>query len=174
MKILFVCTGNTCRSCMAEVVFNSMCDIEGIKAFSAGASVIPGSKTSLNSVAVVKEKLNEDISNRMAVQLNPFLVDECDLVLTMTSLLSDMLRDHMEKNANKIYSLSEYTEVEGDITDPYGRNIEVYRQTYEDIEKRLKMLIKKLNEDRSISWYTLIFFFCNYVLVEVLYENSNR
>lgn len=150
MKILFVCTGNTCRSCMAEAIFNSMCNIQGIEAFSAGTSVIPGSKTSLNSALVVKEKLNKDISNRQAVQVTPFLVDDCDLVLTMTSLLSDMLRDHMEKNANKIYSLSEYTEVKGDITDPYARNIEVYRQTYEDIEKRLKILIKKLNEDRSI------------------------
>ena len=150
MKILFVCTGNTCRSCMAEAIFNSMCNIQGIEAFSAGTSVIPGSKTSLNSALVVKEKLNKDISNRQAVQLTPFLVDDCDLVLTMTSLLSDMLRDHMEKNANKIYSLSEYTEVKGDITDPYARSIEVYRQTYEDIEKRLKILIKKLNEDRSI------------------------
>ncbi|PJI09142.1 MULTISPECIES: low molecular weight protein arginine phosphatase [Clostridium] len=150
MKILFVCTGNTCRSCMAEAIFNSMCNIQGIEAFSAGTSVIPGSKTSLNSALVVKERLNKDISNRQAVQLTPFLVDDCDLVLTMTSLLSDMLRDYMEKNANKIYSLSEYTEVRGDITDPYGRDIEVYRQTYEDIEKRLKVFIKKLNEDRSI------------------------
>lgn len=150
MKILFVCTGNTCRSCMAEAIFNSMCNIQGIEAFSAGTSVIPGSKTSLNSALVVKERLNKDISNRQAVQLTPFLVDDCDLVLTMTSLLSDMLRDYMEKNANKIYSLSEYAEVKGDITDPYGRNIEVYRQTYEDIEKRLKVFIKKLNEDRSI------------------------
>ncbi|AAK80824.1 protein-tyrosine phosphatase [Clostridium acetobutylicum] len=150
MKILFVCTGNTCRSCMAEAMFNSMCNIDGIEAFSAGASAIHGSKTSLNSAVVVRENLGKDISNRKAIQLTTFLVDECDLVLTMTSLLSDVLRSQMEKNSNKIYSLSEYTGVEGDITDPYGRSVEIYRQTYKDIEKRLKILIKKLNEDRSI------------------------
>ncbi|MCR3758372.1 low molecular weight protein arginine phosphatase [Clostridium felsineum] len=150
MKILFVCTGNTCRSCMAEAIFNSMCNIKGIEAFSAGASVIAESRTSLNSASVVKENLNVDISGRKAVQLTPFLVDTCDLVLTMTSYLSDMLRSHMEKSANKIYSLSEYIELEGDVTDPYGGSVEVYRQTYRDLEKRLEMLIKKLNEDRSI------------------------
>ena len=45
MNILFVCTGNTCRSCMAEAIFNSICDIDGVRAYSAGISIIPGSKT---------------------------------------------------------------------------------------------------------------------------------
>lgn len=150
MNILFVCSGNTCRSCMAEAIFNNICDVDGVKASSAGVSVFPGSKTSLNCALVVNENLNLDISDRKAVQLNPFMVEKADVVLTMTGYISDMLRDTNETYANKIYSLGEYIEGNTDITDPYGGSLDVYRKTFVEIKGSLEILIEKLKEDKGI------------------------
>lgn len=150
MNILFVCSGNTCRSCMAEAIFNNICDVDGIKASSAGLSVFPGSKTSLNCALVVNENLNLDISNRKAVQLNPFMVEKADVVLTMTGYISDVLRDTNETYANKIYSLGEYIESNEDIIDPYGGSVDVYRKTFVELRRSLEILIRKLKEDKGI------------------------
>lgn len=150
MNILFVCSGNTCRSCMAEAIFNNICDIDSVEASSAGVSVFPGSKTSLNCAIVVNENLNLDISDRKAVQLNPFMVEKADIVLTMTEYISDVLRDTNETYANKIYSLGEYIESDIDITDPYGGSLDVYKKTFVELKGSLEILIKKLKEDKGI------------------------
>lgn len=155
MKILFVCSGNTCRSCMAEAIFNDLNTSADIKALSAGISVFPGSKTSLNSAAVLKENINLDISSRSSVQLTPYLIEQVSLVLTMTARIRDILRDTNESSSNKIYSLNEYIGIEGDICDPYGGNIDVYRKTYADLRSSILVLIEKLKEDTSIMWYNI-------------------
>ncbi|MFL0250500.1 low molecular weight protein arginine phosphatase [Clostridium neuense] len=150
MKILFVCSGNTCRSCMAEAIFNSICDIDNVKAISAGLSVFPGSKTSLNCAMIVNESLNLDISNRSAVQLNPFIIEEVDIVLTMTAYIRDVLRDTNETYANKIYSLGEYIGNNAEISDPYGGSLDIYRKTFVELKSNLEVLIEKLKEDKGI------------------------
>lgn len=135
---------------MAETIFNNICNIDDIKALSAGLSAFPGSKTSLNCALVVNENLNLDISNRNAVQLNPFMIEEVNIVLTMTGYIRDVLRDTNETYANKIYSLGEYIGNYIDISDPYGGSIDVYRKTFVELKSNLEILIEKLKEDKGI------------------------
>ena len=151
MNILFVCTGNTCRSCMAEVIFNNFCDVEGIKAYSAGLSVVKNSITSKNSARIVMENLGIDITNRKAVELTELMLRDVDLILTMTDYLSCIIKTQFAAVKAKVYPLNEYVHKIGDIADPYGGNLNIYKNTYRDIESSIKLLIKKLKEDKGMS-----------------------
>lgn len=150
MNILFVCAGNTCRSCMAEAIFNHINSIDSVKAFSAGVSSVKGSRTSKNSAAVVEFNTGLNISNREAVQLTTELVETSDLILTMTYSIKNYLVGILPNHKNKIYVINEYVGVEGEISDPYGGDISIYNKTYKDLKKNIDLLLLKLKEDTGI------------------------
>lgn len=150
MKILFVCTGNTCRSPIAEAIFNKKCQIEGVEAISAGISVVPYSVTSKNSSYIVFKNLDIDISKRVSVQLTKEIINSCDLILTMTQYIRNILKNNFSEKAECIYTLSDFIGAEGDIIDPYGGDIFLYGETYKGLEKKIELLLTKLKEDMSI------------------------
>ncbi|MGY0374353.1 low molecular weight protein arginine phosphatase [Clostridium sp. JNZ J1-5] len=147
MKVLFVCTGNTCRSCMAEAIFNQLSDMENIKAYSAGISVVPGSKTSKNTATLIKSNFNLNISERNAVQLTEEMIRESDLVLTMTAYMRDVLSQKFFQEKNKIYTLNEFIGLSDDIVDPYGGNINIYEETFYMLNRGIELLLDKIKED---------------------------
>ncbi|MFT8316105.1 MAG: low molecular weight protein arginine phosphatase [Clostridium sp.] len=149
MKLLFVCTGNTCRSCMAEAIFNELCNIDGVTASSAGLSVVPESIISKNSHLLIKQNLNIDFDNRKAVQFTREMLEKFDLILTMTGYMAYMIKNNFEEYNSKVYSLNEYVSISRDVTDPYGGNIDVYRDTFNDLKSSIELLIKKL-QDKGI------------------------
>lgn len=156
MKILFVCTGNTCRSCMAEAIFNSNC-CEGHRAFSAGIAVIPNSKTSYNAADVLKRDIDVNFKDRFAVQLTSQKLEEADYVFTMTGKIRDYIKKSYPEYSAKVYTINEFVGVKGDIIDPYGGDISIYEKTYNELKNRISLLLDKLKEDISI-WDTRIFF----------------
>ncbi len=147
MKILFVCTGNTCRSCMAEAIFNYICKQDNVLALSAGTNAIPGSKTSFNTAAVVRININTDISDRNAVQLTPSLIKEADLVFTMTGRIKNLLLYNFGKLNSSIFTLNEYVDQYGEIIDPYGMDISVYDKTYKQLNELIFLLIEKIKNE---------------------------
>lgn len=150
MNILFVCTGNTCRSCMAEAIFNNKYKEDDIIASSAGVYAIEGSKASLNSVNILKKNINIDISHRYARQLNLDILEDADLVLTMTNSIRDLLQNKFPYMKDKIHSLSQYVGDYKDVIDPFGGDESVYNDTYNQLDSLINLLIDKLKEDRSI------------------------
>ncbi len=148
MNILFVCTGNTCRSCMAEAIFNYINDNKDICSKSVGLSIVKDSVTSLNSAEILKSKLDLDLRKRKAIQFSKDDIESSNLILTMTSYMRDILISAFPTEKEKIFTLNEYVGVKGDIVDPYGGTMVFYEKTFFDLEKSIRLLLGKLKGDR--------------------------
>ncbi|HHZ02538.1 MAG TPA: low molecular weight protein arginine phosphatase [Tissierellia bacterium] len=161
MNILFVCTGNTCRSPMAEGIFKNMLkenNIEGINVSSAGISVFPGETANEKSISALKE-MGIDIRDHRARQLTDEIMNT-DLILTMTLNHKRIIEDyykHRKEKLPKIYTLKEFAaKISGekplklDIDDPYGRSHHVYKKTRDEIIEDLKKILKNIDKLEEI------------------------
>ena len=144
MKVLFVCTGNTCRSPIAEAVFNSLNTDDNITSNSARISIIPGSKISKESAELIYKGLKLDLKNKKAKQIENELLEELYLVLAMTKYVRDYLIKYYK---NKIFILSEYVGVGDKSKAPYGGTVSVYKNTYNQIRESVSLLLSKIKKD---------------------------
>ena len=134
MKILFVCTGNTCRSPMAQYLFEEEMKKRGVlcECRSAGLATFTGNPASDLAVAVMKE-INIDISGFRSTSIRSILAEEFDLYVPMTYNHAHALLE-LGIGKKKIYLFDK------DVIDPYGGNIEFYRKTRDDLIQKLRRL----------------------------------
>lgn len=145
MKILFVCTGNTCRSPMAEGILSKVAANNGldIQVKSAGIFALAGGKASEYSIEVMSEN-GMDISKHTSSLLTEDLIRESDLILTMTISHKMDILNMFPSGEGKTYTLNEYAfSRERNIADPYGGRKKDYENTYNEIYSAIEMVIKK-------------------------------
>lgn len=149
-RILFVCTGNTCRSPMAAVIFNSLAAEKGLDwvAESAGVAAVGDRPASANAVKAVAE-IGLDLSAHRtrflpSLDLNEYslfvaLNDEHYMILQSLGIPDGMLRLlRRAPNVNDIYDLRQ------GIVDPYGGDLNAYRKCRDEIIGAVKVLITTL------------------------------
>ncbi|OEH93303.1 low molecular weight protein arginine phosphatase [Bacillus solimangrovi] len=145
-KILFVCTGNTCRSPMAEAIFNAKTG-ETFEAKSAGIFAAQGSSASPQAIQVLKEK-DIDFSHSSRI-LDRDLLEWADVILTMTSGHKQVIKQQYPNVAEKVHVLQQFVDIDSDlvdISDPYGGSVSIYRQTSGEIESAINKLIVQLTK----------------------------
>lgn len=146
MNIYFICTGNTCRSPMAEALFQSK-NNDGLQVRSAGIYAMDDGDISTNAKQVIREAgIDFTHSSR---QINEQDVRWADLILTMTSAHKQMVMQAFPFAADKIFTLKEYVRPYGshDVSDPFGGDIQMYRQTFQELAMLNEELHTKLSEE---------------------------
>jgi glycine hydroxymethyltransferase len=151
--VLFVCTGNVCRSPMAEGIFRHAVNDRGsYRVVSAGLGAIDGQPPSYHAVQAVRE-LGIDISGQRSRMLTPDLIEEADYIFGMTHSHIDTVMMMYPHASEKTFLLREFDETldlfEKDISDPIGGSYDIYVNCRDQIEQGIASILKFLEQGES-------------------------
>lgn len=140
-NILFVCTGNTCRSPMAEALLRHVGE-DKFNVKSAGVFAMDGQVASSHAVRVLLEKGIE--SNHRSTHLDVDNIEWSEVVLAMTGGHKQQILSQYPQYEEKIFTLYEYVDgSDRDIADPYGGSLENYQTTLNELENIIMKLLSK-------------------------------
>lgn len=152
MRILFVCTGNTCRSALADALARKVIVERGlsdVEVQSAGTSAWDGAPASDGALLVGMER-GLDLSQHRAQTLTRELVRDADLILAMGP-------HHLERiealgGGGKSYLVTDFASRGASarpVNDPIGGELEVYRATADELEDEVRRVVDRITAERS-------------------------
>lgn len=152
-KIMFVCTGNVCRSPMAQYYFNQKIAEQNLGdkfiAYSCGINANIKQKATPNAIDAIKS-YGVDMSSHQATRLENSNIFECDLIITLTDFHKRLIETTYPKLKEKVYTLKGFVEPNAkyiDIDDPWGLDIDVYKKCAKEITTYVDKLIEKLKKE---------------------------
>ena len=158
MKIMFICTGNICRSAMAHWLFKKKLEdvkIKDVEVYSSGTYAETGDVSTEEAIEVMEE-YGVDLKQHRATNISKSDIENMDLILCATSEHKIQILRKYPKLNEKLYTMKEYVnyDTEGynkiNIKDPWGYGIAVYRMCAAEIEKCLDLLIKQLEKRKNM------------------------
>lgn len=147
MHILFVCTGNTCRSPIAEALLREALvsrGVDQVTVASAGTGAWDGAPASEGAYLVGLER-GTDLSGHRAQLLTRDLVKSADLILTMSG--HHRARVAELGGEDKVHLLVEYVgrdDGKGEISDPFGSDLASYRTTYDELQEMIAGVVSRV------------------------------
>ncbi|MBR2705403.1 MAG: low molecular weight protein arginine phosphatase [Bacilli bacterium] len=155
MNIMFVCTGNTCRSAMAEGLAKKEIKDKNldINVSSSGIFAMKGEHASFNSVAIMKE-YDVDIVTHTATPIEESNIEQMDYIFCATKGHKNQVIVRYPNLKDKVYTMKEYTglnkdEEDTDISDPWGFDINTFRMCAAEISLCVDKIIEKIANERG-------------------------
>ena len=150
MRVMFVCTGNICRSAMAEGLFIKLIKDNNLKidVYSCGIYAENGDYATYNAIEAARY-YDADISNHRATNIRSSQIEDMDIILCATNAHKNMVISMYPELISKVYTMKEYAELDEDgkdmdIKDPWGYDMETYRRCIQEISLCIEKIIEKI------------------------------
>lgn len=146
-KIMFVCTGNICRSAMAEkLLIKKVRDKKVENKFyicSSGVYAYTGDRSTYEAIKIMNDEYGIDLSEHKATAVRDSNIEDMDLILCMTNSHRQSLVSIYPNLESRIFLIKDYVGLFGEVADPYGGNLKIYSECAKELDYYLNLLLEK-------------------------------